>query len=115
MPAWPTRTPRWQTSRNAVLRTTVRSKSCRNSSTRGALAILALVLAGCATQPRETTVLRGETMGSAWSVTIAGSLPRPAAALEAGAQQRFEAVNQALSTWRADSALSRFNDDASGE
>ncbi|HVQ02512.1 MAG TPA: FAD:protein FMN transferase, partial [Burkholderiaceae bacterium] len=55
-----------------------------------------------------------ETMGSAWTVKIAGVLPRPAADLQSGAQARFEAVNQALSTWRADSALSRFNDDESG-
>jgi FAD:protein FMN transferase len=81
--------------------------------TRGLLLAL-LLLAGCATQPRET-VLRGETMGSAWTATIAGELPQAAAELEAGAQRRFEAVNQALSTWRPDSALSRFNDDATGE
>jgi thiamine biosynthesis lipoprotein len=73
-----------------------------------------LLLAGCATQPRET-ILRGETMGSAWTATIAGELPKSATELEAGVQQRFEAVNQALSTWRPDSALSRFNDDATGE
>ena len=54
-------------------------------------------------------------MGSAWTVKIAGVLPRPAADLQSGAQARFEAVNQALSTYRADSALSRFNDEASGE
>jgi thiamine biosynthesis lipoprotein len=85
-----------------------------------------LLLAGCATQPRETilrgetqlvgqTRLFGQTMGSAWTVTIAGELPTSAAELEAGAQQRFDAVNHALSTWRPDSALSRFNDDATGE
>ena len=73
-----------------------------------------LLLAGCAT-PLPETLLEGETMGSAWTVKIAGALPRPAADLQAGAQARFEAVNQALSTWRTDSALSRFNDDESGE
>lgn len=54
-------------------------------------------------------------MGSAWTVKVAGALPMPAEELRAGIQARFEAVNQALSTWRADSALSRFNDDDSGE
>ena len=73
-----------------------------------------LLLAGCAT-PLPETLLTGETMGSAWTVKIAGVLPRPAADLQSGAQARFEAVNQALSTYRADSALSRFNDEASGE
>ena len=60
-------------------------------------------------------MLSGETMGSAWTVKIAGSLPASADELSAGAQARFDAVNQALSTYRADSALSRFNDDQSGE
>ena len=54
-------------------------------------------------------------MGSAWTVKIAGALPQPRAALQQGAQARFEAVNQALSTWREDSALSRFNADTSGD
>jgi thiamine biosynthesis lipoprotein len=49
-------------------------------------------------------------MGSAWTVKIAGELPLDREQLQAGVQARFEAVNQALSTWRADSALSRFND-----
>jgi thiamine biosynthesis lipoprotein len=93
--------------------------------TRGLLLSL-LLLSGCATQPRETSVrgetrlfgqtqLFGQTMGSAWTVTVAGQLPASAAELESGVQQRFESVNQALSTWRPDSALSRFNDDATEE
>jgi thiamine biosynthesis lipoprotein len=61
------------------------------------------------------TLLAGETMGSAWTVKVNGTLPIPAEELRAGIQSRFEAVNQALSTWRADSALSRFNEDDSGE
>ena len=54
-------------------------------------------------------MLAGETMGSAWTVKIAGPLPLSQEALQNGVQSRFESVNQALSTWRADSALSRFN------
>ena len=54
-------------------------------------------------------------MGSAWTVKIAGPLPLPAEELRAGIQERFEFVNQALSTYRVDSALSRFNLDDSGE
>ena len=49
-------------------------------------------------------------MGSAWTVKIAGPLPAPAIALQAGAQAAFERVNLALSTYRPDSALSLFND-----
>jgi thiamine biosynthesis lipoprotein len=76
----------------------------------------ALALAGCATlAPARETLLQGETMGSAWTVKIAGALPEPAPLLQAGAQARFEAVDQALSTYRPTSALSRFNADESGD
>jgi thiamine biosynthesis lipoprotein len=54
-------------------------------------------------------------MGSVWTVKVQGILPAPAEELRAGIQAQFDAVNQALSTWRADSALSRFNQDDSGE
>jgi thiamine biosynthesis lipoprotein len=75
-----------------------------------AMLTLTLALGACAAQPvSRETLLSGETMGSAWTVKVAGELPLPASELQAGIQARFEAVNQALSTWRADSALSRFN------
>jgi FAD:protein FMN transferase len=79
-----------------------------------AAAAAMLALAGCAASP-PLHLLAGETMGSAWTVKIAGALPRPRAALQQGAQARFEAVDQALSTWRKDSALSHFNADSSGD
>jgi thiamine biosynthesis lipoprotein len=80
------------------------------------IAAASVALAGCAVlaPPREV-LLQGETMGSAWTVKVAGNLPLPRADLQAGVQARFEAVNQALSTYRADSALRVFNDDTSGE
>jgi thiamine biosynthesis lipoprotein len=76
-----------------------------------------LALAACAGQPRIAgeTLISGETMGSAWTVKLAGALPASADELRAGAQSRFDAVNLALSTYRADSALSRFNEDDRGE
>jgi len=75
-----------------------------------------LALAGCALKPAPPeTLLSGETMGSAWTLKIAGSLPASAEELRAGAQARFDAVNLALSTYRADSALSRFNDEPTGD
>jgi FAD:protein FMN transferase len=86
-------------------------KFCRNSLRWLLPAAVGLALAACAGAPRET-LLDGETMGSAWTVKIAGDLPLAREQLQAGVQARFEAVNQALSTWRADSALSRFNDHA---
>lgn len=82
-----------------------------------AAALLAAVaVVACATRPlARETLLSGQTMGSAWTVKLTGDLPLPAAELQAGIQARFDAVNQALSTWRADSELSRFNADQSGE
>jgi FAD:protein FMN transferase len=74
------------------------------------LAAASLALAACASTPPRETLLDGQTMGSAWTVKIAGDLPLDRRQLQAGVQARFETVNQALSTYRADSALSRFND-----
>jgi thiamine biosynthesis lipoprotein len=66
-------------------------------------------------QPAATeTLLSGETMGSAWTVKIAGALPASLQVLQAGIQARFDAVNLALSTYRPDSALSGFNANDSG-
>jgi thiamine biosynthesis lipoprotein len=77
-------------------------------------AVAALGLGACAAAPPET-LLAGETMGSAWTAKVVGSLPMPQAQLRDGIQARFDAVNQALSTYRRDSALSRFNADATGD
>ena len=82
---------------------------------RSVIAAVALLLAGCRAVTPPETLLQGETMGSAWTVKIAGVLPAPAAQLQAGAQARFETVDQALSTYRPASALSRFNADESGD
>lgn len=73
------------------------------------LAVLMLALAGCG--PREHTLtLAGPTMGTSWSV----QLPRPPAgvdqaALYAGITAVLEEVNARMSTYQADSELSRFN------
>ena len=69
-----------------------------------------MCLAGCASTQRTETLLEGKTMGSAWTVKVAGALPVPADELRAGVQAQFDAVDRALSTYRPDSALSRFND-----
>lgn len=73
-----------------------------------AAATLAAGLGACG-RSRGETLLTGETMGSVWTVKIAGALPRPASEVRAAIQSRFDAVDAALSTWRADSALGRFN------
>jgi thiamine biosynthesis lipoprotein len=81
-----------------------------------ALGALALALAGCATGHPYSPTLRGETMGSAWTVQLSAAVTADRVpALQAGAQAQFDAVNLALSTWRPDSALSRFNENDSGE
>ena len=83
---------------------------------RGIIAWAGLALAGCATQPTiPETLLSGQTMGSAWTVKIAGPLPASAEELRAGVQARFDTVNLALSTYRVDSALSRFNNEDGGQ
>lgn len=92
------------------------SKFCRSSLLRPLLAAACLALGACAAAPAAPeTLLAGETMGSTWTVKLAGRLPESAENLRAGVQARFDAVNQALSTYRADSALSRFNNDDRGE
>ena len=82
------------------------------------VAAAGLALAACAGQPAqlpEETLISGQTMGSAWTVKLAGPLPASAEQLRAGVQARFDAVNLALSTYRTDSELSRFNAAESGE
>jgi thiamine biosynthesis lipoprotein len=81
-------------------------------------AAASLVLAACASGPPKSsgeTLISGQTMGSAWTAKLAGPLPVPVEELRAGAQAQFDAVNLALSTYRPDSDLSRFNADDSGE
>jgi thiamine biosynthesis lipoprotein len=78
------------------------------------VAAAALLLSACALRPPAAVLLQGETMGSAWTVKVADALPMPPREFAAQVQARFDAVDQSLSTYRADSALSRFNDDESG-
>ena len=97
---------------SAVLRTTRRLKFCPSSGSRLWLAAATLLLGACVSAPPREILLEGQTMGSAWSVKIAGRLPLEPERLRAGVQARFDAVDQALSTWRSDSSLSRFNEHA---
>jgi len=82
------------------------------------VAAAGLALAACASGPATSpgeTLISGQTMGSAWTAKIAGPLPVSAEELRAGAQAQFDSVNLALSTYRPDSDLSRFNVDDSGD
>jgi len=54
------------------------------------------------------TRMDGRTMGTTWSVTIAGGHGEPGL-LRAAIERTLERVNRQMSPWRPDSELSRFN------
>ncbi|WP_370420674.1 FAD:protein FMN transferase ApbE [Pantoea vagans] len=74
------------------------------------IAMLVLMLAAC-DKPAATTalVLEGKTMGTVWRVSLAGVESERKAELQQRIQQRLDADDAELSTWKADSVLSRFN------
>ncbi|QDY42491.1 FAD:protein FMN transferase ApbE [Candidatus Pantoea soli] len=72
--------------------------------------VLALMLSGC--EPNDAPpplVLEGKTMGTVWRVSLAGVDPQRKADLQQKIQQQLDRDDQTLSTWKADSVLSRFN------
>ena len=81
----------------------------------GLLLALAL-LNGCdnpASQAEQPTVLEGKTMGTFWRVSAIALSPEKANSLTQKIQAQLDADDQALSTWKPDSALMRFNHSAS--
>lgn len=74
-----------------------------------------LLLSACdkPQKPTETAqramVLEGKTMGTFWRVSLAGVTPDREAALREKIQAQLDADDQALSTWKNDSALMQFN------
>jgi len=74
------------------------------------ITMLVLMLAAC-DKPAATTalVLEGKTMGTVWRVSLAGIESERKAELQQRIQQRLDADDAELSTWKADSVLSRFN------
>lgn len=82
---------------------------------RASLLAAVLALGGCASHFPPAPVLSGRTMGSDWTVKLAGMRPASGSGLQAGVQAQFDAVDQLLSTYKPDSALSRFNANDSGE
>lgn len=58
-------------------------------------------------QPAALDALRGETMGTRWSVKLAQDKPREA--LRRGIQRELDAVVGQMSPWKADSDLGRYN------
>ena len=82
--------------------------------------LVAASLIGCVDEPvREPLVLRGTTMGTTWSGTIAtpgeGSLDESRqVALQAGIQRQLDSIVDQMSTWKPDSDLSRDNSAQAG-
>lgn len=63
----------------------------------------------------DSTRLRGETMGSTWSVVLAAPpAPDESARLQRSIQHALESVSTAMSNWDESSELSRLNADVSG-
>ena len=70
---------------------------------------LCLLLAACA-RPAEETLLQGATMGTSYTVKLVDLPPeQDLRVLQEGLERRLEQVNAAMSTYRSDSELSRFN------
>lgn len=79
----------------------------------GLLTAAALLIAGCdsATQQpsKQALVLEGKTMGTYWRASMAGVDTARAPELREKIQAQLDADDRELSTWKPDSALSRFN------
>ncbi len=74
------------------------------------ISALAVGLSGCDQSPtRSAMVLEGKTMGTVWRVSLAGVEPQRKDALQQVIQQQLDQDDHALSTWKKDSVLSRFN------
>lgn len=73
------------------------------------LAGLLCLLAACSPEP-SLVRLSGATMGTTWHVSIAGQLQEEqVAALRGDIERELAHINRLMSTWDADSELSRFN------
>lgn len=69
-----------------------------------------LLLAGCDKPATPSAmVLEGKTMGTVWRVSLADVASERKAELQQRIQQQLDSDDAELSTWKADSALSRFN------
>lgn len=79
---------------------------------RGLFAVALLLLAGCDNQPAKQNaglVLEGKTMGTWWRASLAGVDKSRQNELRTKIQAQLDGDDRLLSTYKADSALSRFN------
>ncbi|MDC7859243.1 FAD:protein FMN transferase ApbE [Pantoea ananatis] len=75
------------------------------------VALMSLLM-GCddtSSTAHDAMVLEGKTMGTVWRVSLAGVEAGRRAALQQRIQQRLDADDAELSTWKPTSVLSRFN------
>lgn len=75
------------------------------------VALMSLLM-GCddtSSKAHDAMVLEGKTMGTVWRVSLAGVEAGRRAALQQRIQQRLDADDAELSTWKPTSVLSRFN------
>ena len=86
----------------------------------GFVVLLIAALLGCGASPlRTSTVLRGTTMGTTWSVTLASPAHATISAvrlakLRAGIDHQLDRIVDQMSTWKSDSDLSRYNNASPG-
>ena len=79
------------------------------------LPLLCSILVGCDGSSPAEQVFQGKTMGTVWRVTASGLTSEQAKQLPHLIQQRLDADDQELSTWKKDSWLSHFNQNPSVE
>ena len=79
------------------------------------LPLLCSILVGCDGSSPAEQVFQGKTMGTVWRVTASGLTSEQAKQLPHLIQQRLDADDQELSTWKKDSWLSHFNQNPSIE
>lgn len=75
------------------------------------LCVCVASLVGC-DRKASVVVLQGETMGTTWSVKLAGQLLPPLDVLEAGIRVELDRVVAQMSTWEPTSDISRYNNAA---
>ena len=72
-----------------------------------AIALLGSAPAGCSA--RTETVFTGRTMGTTYRIKLVTASRQSVAGLQAQIDQRLEEINHSMSTYRAESEISRFN------
>lgn len=84
---------------------------------RAALALGAALCAACgqAPPPKALRAFQGAAMGTRYRVSIAAAGPLDGERLRAAVEDRLDSVDRAMSTYRSDSEISRFNQHAADE